>query len=101
MSQPTLYVSITNHGFGHTTRSASVAATVKAMAPEVNLIMATTAPQWLLDEYIPSAYEYRPVALDIGVIQADSLTMDLPTTLAKLQHIKAHATKTIAQRPLS
>ncbi len=96
MPRPTLYVSITNHGFGHTTRSAAVAATVKAMAPEVDLIMATTAPQWLLDEYISMEYDYRPFALDIGVIQADSLTMDLPTTLVKLQHIQASATQTIA-----
>lgn len=96
MAAPTLYVSMTNHGFGHATRAASVAATVKALAPEVDLILATTAPKWLLDEYLPVEYEYRPVALDIGVIQADSLTMDLPATLAKLNHIRTQAQTTIA-----
>ena len=96
MVAPTLYVSITNHGFGHATRAAAVAATVKALAPEVDLILATTAPKWLLDEYLPVEYEYRPVALDIGVIQADSLTMDLPATLAKLDQIRADAARLIA-----
>lgn len=96
MATPTLYVSITNHGFGHATRAASVAASVKAAAPEIDLIMATTAPQWLLDEYLSVEYEYRSVALDIGVIQSDSLTMDLPATLAKLDHIRHHAAAVVA-----
>ncbi|MBW4459430.1 MAG: glycosyl transferase [Nodosilinea sp. WJT8-NPBG4] len=95
MPRPVLYVAITNHGFGHATRAASVAAAVKALQPEVDLVLATTAPQWLLDEYLPMAYEYRPVAFDIGVIQPDSLTMDLPATLAKLQDIQAHQQETV------
>lgn len=96
MAAPTLYVAITNHGFGHATRAAAVAATVKALAPEVDLILATTAPKWLLDEYMAVAYEYRPVALDIGVIQADSLTMDLPATLAKLDDLRTHGAAIVA-----
>ncbi|QQE66417.1 glycosyl transferase [Leptolyngbya sp. BL0902] len=97
MTAPTLYVSITNHGFGHATRAASVAARVKELAPAVDLIVATTAPQWLLDEYLPIEYEYRPVALDIGVIQADSLTMNLPATLAKLDYLRAHQADLVAE----
>ncbi|HIK46095.1 MAG TPA: glycosyl transferase [Leptolyngbyaceae cyanobacterium M65_K2018_010] len=96
MTGPTLYVSITNHGFGHATRAASVAAAVQALLPEVNLILATQAPQWLLDEYLSQPYEYRPVAFDIGVIQADSLTMDLPATLVQLQQIQAQAPERVA-----
>lgn len=96
MPCPVLYVAITNHGFGHATRAASVAAAVKALQPEVDVVMATTAPQWLLDEYLPMSYEYRPVAFDIGVIQPDSLNMDLPATLAKLNEIKAHQRETVA-----
>ncbi|MBE9113300.1 glycosyl transferase [Nodosilinea sp. LEGE 07298] len=96
MPRSTLYVAVTNHGFGHATRAASIAAAVKAMQPEVDLVVATTAPQWLLNEYLPVEYEYRPVAFDIGVIQPDSLRMDLPATLAKLQDIQAHQEETIA-----
>ncbi len=96
MPRPTLYVAITNHGFGHATRAASIAATVKAMEPEVDVVLATTAPRWLLDEYLPGDYEYRQVAFDIGVIQPDSLTMDLPATLAQLQAIQAHRQETVA-----
>jgi hypothetical protein len=69
MPAPVLYIAITNHGFGHATRVASIAATVKALAPEVELIFATTAPRWLLAEYLPWDFEHRPVAFDIGAIQ--------------------------------
>ena len=96
MPRPTLYVAITNHGFGHATRAAAIAATVQALLPEVDLVLATRAPQWLLDEYLVGAYEYRPVAFDIGVLQADSLTMDLPTTLAQLRQIQQGADHTVA-----
>jgi hypothetical protein len=96
MYRPTLYVAITNHGFGHATRAASVAATVKTMMPEVELILATTAPRWLLDCYLPQDYQYRQRAFDLGVIQADSLTMDLATTLEKLQHIRKQQNDMVA-----
>lgn len=96
MSSPTLYLAITNHGFGHATRAASIAATVKELWPEVDLILATTAPRWLLDCYLPMPFEHRQVAFDIGVIQPDSLTMDLPTTLAKLQTIQAQQSEIVA-----
>jgi hypothetical protein len=96
MPRPVLYVAITNHGFGHATRAASIAATVQALEPQIDLVLATTAPRWLLDEYLPVAYEYRPVALDIGVIQPDSLRMDLPATLAQLQDIQARQAEIVA-----
>jgi hypothetical protein len=96
MSRPTLYVAITNHGFGHATRAAAVAATAKGLMPEIDLIMATTAPQWLLDCYLPDAYSYRQQAFDIGIIQPDSLQMDLEATLQQLQQIRAHQGQRVA-----
>ncbi len=96
MPRPTLYLSITNHGFGHATRTAAIAATVQALCPEIDIIMATTAPQWLLQGYLAAAFEYRPVSVDLGVVQPDSLTLDLPTTLAKLQHIQAQQDQIVA-----
>jgi hypothetical protein len=95
-SRPILYVAITNHGFGHATRTASVAGTIQKLCPEVLLIMVTTAPRWLLELYIEGDFIYRPRAFDIGVVQADSLTMDKAATLEKLQHIRAQQRSLIA-----
>lgn len=88
-SRPILYVAITNHGFGHATRTASVAAKIQQMCPEILLILVTTAPRWLLESYIQGDFIHRPRGFDIGVVQADSLTMDKAATLEKLQQIRS------------
>jgi len=88
MSRPTLYFAITNHGFGHAVRAASIAAQIQQLDPNILLILATTAPRWLLESYIPGDFIYRPRAFDIGVVQPDSLTMDFDATLEALGDIR-------------
>jgi hypothetical protein len=88
MAQSALYVAITNHGFGHAVRAASVAAAVQALDPGITLVMATTAPSWLLESYISGPFIYHPCVLDVGVVQADSLKMDKEATLEKLEQIR-------------
>ena len=96
MSRPVLYFAVTNHGFGHAVRAASVAASIQRLNPEILIAMVTTAPRWLLDSYIPGDYLYRPRALDVGVIQADSLKMDKTTTLEKLRDLQNRQNEIIA-----
>ncbi|MGD1901616.1 MAG: glycosyl transferase [Geitlerinemataceae cyanobacterium] len=95
MSRPTLYLAITNHGFGHAVRAASIAAEVQKLDPEILLILATTAPRWLLESYIPGDFIYRPRAFDIGVVQPDSLTMDFDATLEALGDIRDRAAQLV------
>ena len=97
MPHPTLYIAITNHGFGHATRAASVAAAIKARMPEIRLILATTAPSWLLAGYLDCDFTLRQRAFDIGVIQPDSLRMDKAATLAALQTIQANQEIMVAE----
>ncbi|MFQ4142522.1 glycosyl transferase [Chlorogloeopsis sp. ULAP02] len=96
MERPILYIAITNHGFGHATRIAAVAATIQKLCPEVLLILVTTAPRWLLECYIEGDFIHRPRAFDLGVVQADSLTMDKEATLEKLVEIKKNQRSIIA-----
>lgn len=96
MQRPTIYIAITNHGFGHATRTASIADTIQKLFPEVLLIMVTTAPRWLLECYIEGDFIHRPRAYDLGVVQADSLTMDKQATLEKLLEIKKNQNSLIA-----
>ena len=94
---PRLYAAITNHGFGHSTRAASVLATLQQMRPDVEIVLATTAPQWLLESYLlPERICYRSVSFDIGVLQSDSLTMDKTATLEKLKWIRDHQEQILA-----
>lgn len=87
-SRPVLYVAITNHGFGHAVRAASVAAAIQKLNPEIMLILVTTAPRWLLESYITGDFIVRSRAFDVGVIQRDSVNMDLDATLHKLKEIR-------------
>ena len=96
MSRPILYVAITNHGFGHAARTASVVAAIQQMCPEILLILVTSAPRWLLESYIEGDFIHRPRAFDVGVVQSDSLTMDKATTLEKLRHYRAEQRSIVA-----
>jgi hypothetical protein len=96
MPQPILYVAITNHGFGHATRTASVVAAIQRLYPEILIILVTTAPRWLLDSYIQGDFIHRPRAFDVGVIQSDGITMDKMATLEKLQQIRDQQRQIIA-----
>ncbi len=84
---PTLYTAITNHGFGHATRTAAVLADLQQRSPDIKLIIATTAPRWLLEEYIAGDFIYHQRVFDVGVIQIDSLVTDQEATFAAWQKI--------------
>lgn len=96
MSQPILYIAITNHGFGHAVRAACIAAAIQKMNPEILLILTTTAPRWLLEGYISGNFILRQRAYDVGVIQSDSLTMDKVATLEKLKELRQRQNSIIA-----
>jgi hypothetical protein len=95
MGRLALYVAITNHGFGHVTRTASVLAELQRRCPEISLTVVTTAPRWLLKEYLSGEFIYRPQRLDIGVVQSDSLTFDKDETFKELTALRAIAPKLI------
>jgi UDP:flavonoid glycosyltransferase YjiC (YdhE family) len=93
---PTLYTAITNHGFGHATRTASVLAELQRRSPNIKLIIATTAPRWLLEEYIEGDFVYHPRVFDVGAIQVDSLQVDREATFAAWQKISEQESDLIA-----
>ncbi|WP_041238050.1 glycosyl transferase [Gloeothece citriformis] len=96
MTRPTLYLAVTNHGFGHAVRISCVAERLKQLYPDILLILSTTAPRWLLESYIQGDFIYRPRAFDVGVVQSDSLNMDKKATLEKLQDIRSRQNAIIA-----
>jgi hypothetical protein len=96
MSRPVLYLAITNHGFGHAVRMATVASQVQKLNPDILLVLVTTAPRWLLESYIEGDFIYRYRAFDVGVIQSDSLTMDLQATLTKMKEYRLREKEIVA-----
>ena len=95
MAQPTIYLAVTSHGFGHAVRMATVAAKLQKLRPDIALTFVTVAPEWLLKSYVRE-FTYRQRVFDVGVIQSDSLTMDKQATLQKMQEIIAKQDSIIA-----
>ena len=72
---------ITGHGYGHAVRSIQVIRALQEATPDIRVHVRTTAPQWLFAT-LPRSVSYTARSIDVGVIQPDSLRMDLPATLA-------------------
>ncbi len=94
---PKLYVAITDHGFGHATRTAAVVAEIQKQCPKLDIIIATTSPRWLLESYLSQDFTHRQRAFDVGVVQADSIQVDKPATLAKINAIRDRSAEIIAE----
>lgn len=72
---------ITGHGFGHATRMAAVASALAQQRPGVEISLVSTVPEWLFRRNLSCAFHLRPRALDVGVIQLDSIRLDPVATL--------------------
>lgn len=70
------------HGFGHLTRQLAIAEQLRVLGAEPTLFTAAPAP--VVTEYLPAA-AVVPWRIDVGIRQPDSLTEDIPATLAALE----------------
>lgn len=87
---------ITGHGYGHAVRSGQVIRSLKQTRPDLDIHVRTTAPDWLF----PTAARYTRECLDVGVVQRDSLEMDLDATLNECRMIHDTAPR-IVERELA
>jgi UDP:flavonoid glycosyltransferase YjiC (YdhE family) len=87
---------ITGHGFGHTVRSVQVLRSLKGARPELSLEVRSTAPEWLI-EHPRFRVAYSPCSLDVGMIQRDSLEMDLDETLRACQMLDRQAEELVKE----
>ena len=71
---------ITGHGYGHAVRSNCVIQALRQAAPSLKIHVRTTAPQWLFHG-AATGISYSRQSLDVGILQRDSLEMDLGKTL--------------------
>ena len=88
---------ITGHGFGHATRMTAVAGAMTAHAPDVQLTFITIVPESLFRLNLSGPFRLRPRALDVGVIQHDSLSLDPAATLAAYARLLDRQTATIEE----
>ena len=74
------------HGFGHLTRQLALAEGLLARGHEP--IVVTAAPDAVLDDYLPGVARV-PWRVDVGLVQADSLTEDPEATAAAVARVSA------------
>jgi hypothetical protein len=79
---------ISAHGYGHGVRSADILRAVHRRAPDVPLHIVSELPEAFLRNRLgglPAAY--RPAALDVGMVQHDSIRVDVPRTLERVAEL--------------
>jgi hypothetical protein len=75
---------ITGHGFGHAVRSSLVIDALKARRPDLSVHVRSTAPGWLFDHSVIRS----PLAIDVGMVQGDSLEMNVGATLDSCRRMR-------------
>ena len=87
---------ITGHGYGHAVRSNQVIRALRKAAPDVKIHVRTTAPKWLFgDSTLPVSH--TSCALDVGIVQPNSLELDLPRTVRKCQELHERLPELVEQ----
>jgi L-arabinokinase len=78
---------ITPHGFGHAVRSLQVVRQLLDLAPDLEIILVSTLPEFLLDVIEGRSLSIRKKRLDIGLVQLDSIRFDLDATVQVLKSL--------------
>ncbi len=79
---PHVAIYITGHGFGHAKRMAVLASALAEQVSDLRLTIISTVPEWLLRLNLGVPFQLRVRALDVGVIQLDSIRLDAAGTLS-------------------
>ena len=87
---------ITGHGYGHAVRSCQVIWNLKERCPELTVYVRSTVPEWLFEHPLYSV-EQSSQALDVGIVQDDSLQMELGRTLEACKALHARIPSLIEQ----
>jgi L-arabinokinase len=88
---------ITAHGYGHGTRSCDVLNALRLADPNVPIFVKTDLPIDFMANRLPDSIEIRPGAFDLGLIQKDSIQVDLKASLAAIEKVYECETELIEQ----
>jgi UDP:flavonoid glycosyltransferase YjiC (YdhE family) len=75
---------ISPHGFGHATRTIAILEALQAVKPDLLFHLITTVPETLFQS-TSLYYRYHPLTVDVGLLQKDSFSFDIPGTVKALR----------------
>ena len=74
---------ISGHGFGHMSRESGVISALHNAASDIQIGVKTAVPRWFVAESVPPGTMIESGAIDVGVVQPDSLKMNIKETLRR------------------
>ena len=94
---PTVFFYISGHGFGHAVRQITIINALSEVAPELRVMVRTTAPAWLFDRTVRRPIELLPGETDTGVVQIDSLRPDERETIVRARAFQQRFTDLVTR----
>jgi L-arabinokinase len=86
---PTLVTYVSGHGFGHISRSLTVLNALRAMTPDVRIILRTAVAPWMVARTAAPGISLEPGPCDTGAVQRDSVHLDVTETLRQAEAFMA------------
>lgn len=85
---PSIAYYISAHGYGHGVRACDIIRALNRFFPEVNVYIITgLAEDFLCNRIRCDQNTLRSLSLDVGMVQKDSIRVDIPATLALLRKL--------------
>jgi L-arabinokinase len=87
---------VSGHGFGHAARVCEVLRALRARRPDVTAVIRTPLARWFFEFNLGRDIEHAHCQLDVGAVQADSLSTDLQATRDAYAALDADAGRLVA-----
>lgn len=89
---------VSAHGYGHGVRSCDVVRAVNRLCPQTVIHVITDLPaEFLYNRISAERNIVRPGSFDVGMVQKDSIRVDVPATLDLLENLYARSEDLILQ----
>lgn len=75
---------VSSHGFGHAARATAVIDAVNRLMPGSRFTVFTNVASWFFESSLDTLVTLERLDVDLGLVQTDALTEDLPATLRQL-----------------
>jgi hypothetical protein len=97
VSLPPIAFLVSPHGFGHAARSSAVMTALRRLDPEIELLVFTTVPRWFFEDSVGGSFSYFPFRADVGLVQKDPFSEDIPETVRELAEFWAGLEDTVEE----
>jgi len=85
---PSIAYYVSAHGYGHGVRACDCIQALNRLYPEINVHIVTSLPgEFLYNRISSERNSIRSLSFDVGMVQKDSIRVDVPATLNRLEEL--------------